>query len=110
MSLAPGTRLGVYETSARSEPAERLRPCRGSQRGSRAGMACRRHPRQSALGVGPQRQWKDVDPEPMPLITPCRLGRYEIQSPLGAGGMVYRATMPGWGATWRSKCCPGVLR
>jgi len=43
---------------------KRLRPCRGPQRGSRAGVACRaedkqseaRHQRQFALGVGPQRQ------------------------------------------------------
>jgi len=52
-----------------------------------------RHHRQNALGVGPQRQCKNVDPEPMPLVNGTHLGSYEIVAPLGKGGMgeVYRA-------------------
>jgi eukaryotic-like serine/threonine-protein kinase len=46
-----------------------------------------------ALGVGPQRQCKKDDPEPMPLTTGTHLGPYEIVAPIGVGGMgeVYKA-------------------
>ena len=81
MPLAPGVRLGAYEVVALigaggrgSALEERLRPCR-------------RHQRQFALGVGPQRQWKNIDPEPMPITTGSRLGPYEIVALIGVGGM-----------------------
>jgi hypothetical protein len=42
----------------------------------------------------------------MALALGKKLGPYEIQSPLGAGGIgeVYRA-IHGWSAAWRSKFC-----